>query len=91
MTHDALQVSQIGEDHERARRPPAPTSDLPYLSAIDALDAFRSRALSPVELLNALIERAEQVEPQVNAFAETMFEEVSSRRIRSPAWNVRSP
>jgi Asp-tRNA(Asn)/Glu-tRNA(Gln) amidotransferase A subunit family amidase len=49
-------------------------SELAYLSATDALARFAARELSPVELLDALIARAEQTEPRVNAFAETRFE-----------------
>lgn len=43
------------------------TDDLHYLSATDALRKFRSRELSPVELTQSVIARAEQVEPVVNA------------------------
>jgi Asp-tRNA(Asn)/Glu-tRNA(Gln) amidotransferase A subunit family amidase len=50
-------------------------ADLAYLGATEALVAFASGTLSPVDLLEALIERAALVEPAVNAFAETMFEE----------------
>ncbi|GLX00486.1 amidase [Microtetraspora sp. NBRC 16547] len=50
-------------------------TDLAYLSATEALRLFRSRDLSPVELMNAVIERAEAVEPQVNAISERMFDE----------------
>ncbi|MGW5746779.1 amidase [Amycolatopsis sp. NPDC003861] len=50
-------------------------SDLHYLSATEALRRFRSRELSPVELLTAVIERAEQVEPTVNALCHRRFEE----------------
>nr|WP_082534626.1 amidase [Nonomuraea pusilla] len=50
-------------------------TDLPYLPATEALRMFRSRELSPVELMTALVERAEAVEPQVNALSERMFEE----------------
>jgi aspartyl-tRNA(Asn)/glutamyl-tRNA(Gln) amidotransferase subunit A len=49
-------------------------SDLHYLSATEALARFRARELSPVELLQALIERAEAVELTINAFAETRYE-----------------
>ncbi|WP_324752322.1 amidase [Roseovarius sp. Pro17] len=49
-------------------------SDLCYLSAIKALEMFRKRTLSPVELLTAQIARAERVEPQINAFTETFFD-----------------
>ncbi len=51
------------------------SADLAYLGGREALRAFAARALSPVELLEALIERAAVVEPTVNAFAETLYEE----------------
>jgi aspartyl-tRNA(Asn)/glutamyl-tRNA(Gln) amidotransferase subunit A len=50
-------------------------TDLCYLSAVDALRAFRARQLSPVDLLEALIARADAVEPAINAFAETHYEQ----------------
>ena len=50
-------------------------SDLHYLSATDALAMFRNRELSPVELMEAVIARAEAVEPAINAFAESRFDE----------------
>ncbi|BBZ33692.1 amidase [Mycolicibacterium confluentis] len=49
--------------------------DLAYISAADALELFRAKELSPVELMQALIDRAEQLEPQINAFAETFFDD----------------
>jgi aspartyl-tRNA(Asn)/glutamyl-tRNA(Gln) amidotransferase subunit A len=49
--------------------------DLYRLSARDALDLFASRALSPVELMEAVIRRAEQVEPEINAFPHTYYDE----------------
>jgi aspartyl-tRNA(Asn)/glutamyl-tRNA(Gln) amidotransferase subunit A len=45
------------------------------MSASEAVAAFRARILSPVELLEAVIARAEEVEPTVNAFVETLYEE----------------
>nr|WP_220817934.1 amidase [Amycolatopsis echigonensis] len=48
---------------------------LHYLSAEEALRLFRTRQLSPVELMRAVVERAERVEPDVNAFAEQLFEQ----------------
>ena len=51
------------------------TTDLHYISATEALQQFRARKLSPVELLKALIDRAEKVEPVINAFAETRYDE----------------
>jgi len=50
-------------------------NDLHYLSANDALAMFRSKDLSPVELVSAVIARAEAVEPTINAFAQTFYEE----------------
>jgi aspartyl-tRNA(Asn)/glutamyl-tRNA(Gln) amidotransferase subunit A len=49
--------------------------DLTYLSATDALRLFRARELSPAELMRAVIDRAEKVEPVINAFAERLFDE----------------
>lgn len=51
------------------------TDNLAYLPASEALARFRSRELSPVELMEAVIARAEEVEPTVNAFAQTYFDE----------------
>ena len=51
------------------------TDDLCYLSATTALRLFRSRELSPAELTEAVIARAEAVEPAINAFAATYYEQ----------------
>src|SRR6202165_3484248 len=51
------------------------TSDLHYLPATEALKLFRARKLSPVELMQAVIDRAGKVEPAINAFAETRYDE----------------
>lgn len=45
------------------------------LTAADALAAMRAKDLSPVELLESVIARAETVEPIVNAFAERRYEQ----------------
>ena len=50
-------------------------SDLHYLSATEAVRLFRARKLSPVELMKAVIDRAAKVEPTINAFADTLFDE----------------
>lgn len=50
-------------------------TDLAYLPATTALSLFRSGELSPVELTKAVIERAERVEPTINALAERSFEQ----------------
>jgi Asp-tRNA(Asn)/Glu-tRNA(Gln) amidotransferase A subunit family amidase len=41
--------------------------DLCYLTATEALERFRTRSLSPVELMEAVITRAETVNPRLNA------------------------
>lgn len=78
-------VSGQGADGRRARPHvlPAPAGDLPYLSAVGALRAFADRSLSPVELLDALIARAGQVEPQVNALAEKLFEQARAAALEA--------
>ena len=48
--------------------------DLHYLSATDALRMFRARELSPVELVQSVIARAEAVDPTVNALCHRFFE-----------------
>jgi amidase len=50
------------------------TSELCYLSAADALRLFRRRELSPVELMKAVIARAEAIEPPLNVFSNRYFE-----------------
>ena len=49
--------------------------DLCYLSAAEALKRFSRRDLSPLELMQAQIKRSETVEPHINAFTETYFDE----------------
>lgn len=48
--------------------------DICYLSAGEALALFGRGALSPGELMRALIDRAGRVGPAVNAFTDTCFE-----------------
>jgi len=50
-------------------------TDLPYLPATEAIAAFKAGTLSPVELMQATIARAHAVEPTINAFTYTCFEE----------------
>ncbi len=50
-------------------------TDLCYLPATSALELFRARKLSPVELAQAVIARAEAAEPAINAFAVTYYEQ----------------
>lgn len=50
-------------------------TELHYLDAATALRLFRTRELSPVELMEAVIARAEAVNGEINALTETLFEE----------------
>ncbi|MGH7375134.1 MAG: amidase family protein, partial [Candidatus Rokuibacteriota bacterium] len=43
-------------------------TDLAYTPATDLVPRIRSRALSPVELTRAVLERIEMVNPKINAF-----------------------
>ena len=52
-----------------------PDLDLCYLPATEALARFKAKTLSPVELLEAYIARAEAVEPTINAFTYTHYDE----------------
>ena len=49
--------------------------DLAYMSAATQLRLYRERELSPVEVLDAQIARAEEVEPKINAFAWKFYDE----------------
>lgn len=61
------------------------TDDLHYLSASDALARFEARTLSPLELMRALIARAEQLEPEIHAFTETFYERALADAARAEA------
>ena len=58
-------------------------SDLCYISAKDALAKFKSRELSPVELMKAVIARAESVEPKINCFAHTHYDQALDQAKKS--------
>ncbi len=50
------------------------SDDLCYITATEALEKFKSRDLSPVELMSAVIARSEAVNPEVNAYTYTFYE-----------------
>ena len=47
---------------------------LNYHSATQLIDAYRSKEISPVEVMTAIIARAEAVEPRINALPYTFFD-----------------
>ena len=49
--------------------------DICYMSASELAQRYRDRSLSPVEVVKALIARAENVNPKLNAFTYTFYEE----------------
>jgi len=49
--------------------------ELHHLTAVRAVELFRDRELSPVELLDAVVARTEKVEPQVNAITEQLLDQ----------------
>jgi Asp-tRNA(Asn)/Glu-tRNA(Gln) amidotransferase A subunit family amidase len=51
------------------------SESLHYLTATAALEMFRRRELSPLELMEAIIARSEVCEPDLNAFSHTFFEQ----------------
>lgn len=50
-------------------------NELVYLPATEILRLFKSRELSPVELMLAIRDHSEEVEPKINAFSEQFFEQ----------------
>ena len=56
---------------------------LAYLSATEARAAMQAKTLSPVELLEALIERIEASEPHINAVADRRYDEARAEAAAS--------
>ena len=48
--------------------------DLHYISAVEAIKKFKDKSLSPVELINSIIERSEKINPKINAHNFTFYE-----------------
>ena len=48
--------------------------DLCFQTATEVIAAFKARTLSPVELMDAIIDRCERVNPQISAFTYTFFD-----------------
>ncbi len=61
-----------------------------YLPATEALGLFRTGKLSPVELMRAIAARSERVQPVINAFTETFFEDALARAVQAEARYARA-
>ena len=48
--------------------------DLCYLPATELIKQFKDKSISPVELMQSMISRAEDTEPVVNAFSHRFFD-----------------
>jgi Asp-tRNA(Asn)/Glu-tRNA(Gln) amidotransferase A subunit family amidase len=62
--------------------------DLCHLTATEALERFRTRSLSPVELMEAVITRAEAVNPRLNAITYDFYDRA---REQAKPWRDRRP
>src|SRR5207253_1971923 len=71
---DAKERSAMSTAPQVDRTSSGPDLDLCYLPATEAIEAFKSRTLSPVELMEAVIARSEQVNPTLNAITYTYFD-----------------
>ena len=74
-------------------------SDLPYMSIVQASELMRTQQLSPLELIQAVLKRIDEVEPKVQAFntiardealraARVAEQEIMSGRYRGPLHGI---
>lgn len=66
-------------------------SDLCYITATEALSAFRARTLSPVELMQALIKRTEEVGERLNCLTYNYFERALEQAREAESVYARNP
>lgn len=59
--------------------------DLCYMSATKAIQLFKAKKLSPVELMKAVIARAEAVQPRINALTYRHFDEALAQAKKAEA------
>lgn len=68
------------------------SEDLTYLTATEALRRFAAKTLSPVDLVQAQIARAESTKDSVNAFTFTYFDEaIDAARASEARWAKGAP
>lgn len=58
--------------------PDLASDDLQFLGAAELVSAFAGGELSPVEVVSAVITRAEEKEPEANAFMATFYEQATT-------------
>ncbi|MYS71141.1 amidase, partial [Streptomyces sp. SID5926] len=58
-------------------------TDLTELTAVQLVDGYRKGAFSPVEATRAVLERAERIQPEVNAFVRLSGEEALDQARRA--------
>jgi aspartyl-tRNA(Asn)/glutamyl-tRNA(Gln) amidotransferase subunit A len=56
-------------------------TDICYMSAVDMAQAIRTKKLSPVEIINAVLSRIERLNPKINAYC-TLLAENAMRQAR---------
>ncbi len=59
--------------------------DLCYMTATEVIEAFNANTLSPVELLKAVIARAEAINPSLNAISQQYFDRALKEARRAEA------
>src|SRR5215469_4394371 len=53
---------------KRASCAMAGETEVAYLSAVELIELFRSKALSPVEVIRLALDRLDELQPKINAF-----------------------
>ena len=64
--------------------------ELAYMTAVDMAGRIRRRELSPVEIVDAVIERIEERNPSINAFVFMGFDDARERAEKAEQAVVRA-
>ena len=65
--------------------------DLCFTTGTEAIQAFKAKKLSPVELMNAVINRCEEVNPKLNAITYRFFERARTKAKEAEQRYLKSP